>query len=200
MNKRYTRHIGCLLLGLIAILLIFHATRYFVKKYTSTQIPPVGMSIASTPAMVENIRPVGELYLFTAITEDVAKDTFMGSGFLGTGLWAKKHLCLQLLRQQVSFTMDMSKVKYETDSITNTLRITLPEPKFVQSTIYSWFKSDNENEEGAVGYDASPLIDKIEARIRHRYNTPQNRAAAIKNAQDILTSIFEPCGKQIIFN
>ena len=163
------------------------------------------LTIANTPLRIEDVKPVGELYLYTTITEDFEKGTFMGSGYgsslfgEGNGLLKKEHTCVQILRQQISFTIRLDDIKYEEDSTTNVIRVTLPPVQFQQSTLHSWFKSDNENEEGAVKYDATPLIRKVEAKIRKRYNTPEHRSKATQKAKDVLTDIFHQCGKEIIF-
>lgn len=164
------------------------------------------LKLKDTPTVIESTRPVGILYLYTTVTEDYAKDAFYGSGFgsavLGkdNGLFKKKHDCVQILRQQVSLTMDLDKVRYETVENSDTVFVCLPDVEFTQSTLGSWFKSDSEGEESAVQYDAKPLIRRVERKIENRYNTPENRAKAEEKAKETIADFLKQCGKTAIFH
>lgn len=162
------------------------------------------ITLKDTPAVIEATRPVGILYLYTTVTEDYAKDTFYGSGIgssvLGksNGLFKKKHDCVQILRQQVSLTMDLDKVRYvplNSDSVL----VCLPDVEFSQSTLSSWFKSDNEDEESAVAFSAKPLIQRVESKIRTRYYTPENRNKAEAKAKETIADFLKQCGKVAVF-
>ena len=159
-----------------------------------------------TATVIEATRPVGILYLYSTITEDYAKDSFWGSGLgssiLGkdNGLLKRKHDCVQILKQQVNLTMDLDKIRYEVVGNSDTVMVYLPDVEFSQSTLSSWFKSDNENEEGAVQYNASPLIKRVERRIEARYNTPENRRKAEEQAKSILAGFLKQCGKTAVFS
>ena len=189
------------------IILLLLAAAYIIRKcqsHSKDEETPQ-LTIADTPLMVEDVKPIGELYLYTTVTEDFEKGSFMGSGYgsslfgEGNGILKKKHDCVQILRQQVSFTINLDDIVYKEDSLSDTIIVTMPPVHFIQSTLHSWFKSDNENEEGAVKYDASPLIDKVEAKIRRKYDTAANRAKATQKAQDVLTDIFRQCDKELVF-
>jgi len=71
--------------------------------------------------------------------------------------------------------------------------------EFAQSTLSSWFKSDNEDEENAVAFDAKPMIQRVENKIRTRYNTPENRAKAEAKAQKTIAEFLKQCGKVAVF-
>ena len=163
------------------------------------------LTLKDTPAVIEATRPIGVLYLYTTITEDYAKDAFYGSGIgssvLGkdNGLFKRKHDCVQIIRQQVSLTMNMDKVKYESIEGTDTVKVCLPEVDFTQSTLSSWFKSDSEAEENAVQFDAKPLIQRAERRIELRYNTPENRRKAEEKAKETIADFLKQCGKVAVF-
>lgn len=164
------------------------------------------LQLKDTPTVVESTRPIGILYLYTTVTEDYAKDAFYGSGLgssvLGkdNGLFKKKHDCVQILRQQVSLTMDLDKVRYVTVENSDTVFVCLPDVEFTQSTLGSWFKSDSEGEESAVQYDAKPLIRRVERKIENRYNTPENRAKAEEKAKETIADFLKQCGKTAIFH
>ena len=163
------------------------------------------LTLKDTPTVIEATRPIGVLYLYATVTEDYAKDAFYGSGIgssvLGkdNGLFKRKHDCVQILRQQVSLTMDMDKVQYQPVEGTDTVRVCLPEVEFTQSTLSSWFKSDSEAEENAVQFDAKPLIKRVEHKIENRYNTPENRCKAEEKAKSTISDFLKQCGKVAVF-
>ncbi|MBO4503811.1 MAG: DUF4230 domain-containing protein [Bacteroidales bacterium] len=163
------------------------------------------IQLKETATIIESARPIGILYLYSTITEDYAKDSFWGSGIgssvLGkeNGLLKRKHDCVQILNQQVNLIMDLDKIQYKVMEGSDTVLVFLPEVEFSQSTISSWFKSDNENEEGAVQYNAAPLIQRVERRIEARYNTPENRRKAEEKAKSSLSEFLRQYGKTAIF-
>jgi hypothetical protein len=163
------------------------------------------ITLKDTPTIIESTRPIGILYLYTTVTEDYAKDSFWGSGIgssvigKNNGLFKKKHDCVQILRQQVSLTMDLDKVKYQPVENSDTVLVTLPDVTFTQSTISSWFKSDDEDEESAVQYDAKPLIQRVEHKIKNRYDTPENSCKAEDKAKETITDFLKQCGKVAVF-
>ncbi len=163
------------------------------------------LTLKDTPAVIEATRPIGVLYLYTTVTEDYAKDAFWGSGVgssvLGknNGLFKRKHDCVQILRQQVSLTMDLDKVQYQPVEGTDTVRVCLPAVDFSQSTLSSWFKSDSEAEESAVEFDAKPLIKRVERKIENRYDTPENRCKAEEKAKETIADFLKQCGKVAVF-
>ena len=163
------------------------------------------ITLKDTPAVIEATRPIGILYLYTTVTEDYVKDAFWGSGVgssvLGknNGLFKKKHDCVQILRQQVSLTIDLDKVKYEPVENSDTVFVCLPDVEFSQSTLSSWFKSDDEDEESAVQFDARPMIQRVENRIENRYNTPENHMKAEEKAKETHSDFLKQCGKVAVF-
>ena len=163
------------------------------------------ITLKDTPTVIESTKPIGILYLYTTVTEDYAKDSFYGSGIGGSvlgkdnGLFKKKHDCVQILKQQVSLTMDLDKVKYNPKDNSDTVYVNLPEIEFSQSTLSAWFKSDDEDEESAVQYNAKPLIQRVENKIRTRYNTPENRTKAEAKAKETIADFLKQCGKVAVF-
>ena len=163
------------------------------------------LTLKDTPTVIEATRPIGILYLYTTVTEDYVKDAFYGSGIgssvLGqsNGLFKKKHDCVQILRQQVSLTMNLDKVQYHPKENSDTVQVCLPDMEFSQSTLNAWFKSDSESEENAVQFDAKPLIQRVERKIEARYNTPENRKKAEMKAKQTISNFLKQCGKVAVY-
>lgn len=188
----------------VIIIVLATATVVLLSRLTHRQDAD-DITLKNTPAVIEATRPIGILYLYTTVTEDYAKDSFYGSGIGSTvlgkdnGLFKKRHDCVQILKQQVSLTMDLDKVRYEPSENSDTVFVCLPDVEFSQSTLSSWFKSDDEDEERAVQYNAKPLIQRVENKIRTRYNTPENRTKAEAKAKETITDFLKQCGKTAVF-
>lgn len=190
---------------IIVSILIFLTAAVCLLSRLSLSRSENDIRLENTATVIEATRPVGILYLYSTITEEYAKDSFWGSGLgssiLGkdNGILKRKHDCVQILKQQVNLTMDMDKIRYQMAGNSDTVVVFLPDVEFSQSTLSSWFKSDNENEEGAVQYNASPLIKRVERRIEARYNTPENRRKAENQAKSIIAEFLRQCGKTAVF-
>lgn len=197
MNTRFFKIFGLICLVLAAFCLY--------SKFSSKDDPDA-IKIEDTPAVIESTRPIGVLYLYTAVVEEYANDAFYGSGIgssllgKGNGVLKRKHSCVQILKQQVNLTMDMNSVKYEPIANTDTVIVSLPDVDFSQSTIGSWFKSDSESEERAVEYDSKPLIERVERKIESKYNTIDNRNKARQQAENVLSEFLQREGKIAVFN
>ena len=197
MNTRYIKYATIFILLIAGVVLLSK----ILHKADADEL-----TLKNTPAVIESTRPIGILYLYTTVTEDYAKDSFYGSGIgssvLGkdNGILKKKHDCVQILRQQVSLTMDMDKVKYQPKENSDTVFVCLPTVNFTQSTLNAWFKSDSESEESAVQYDAKTLIKRVERKIEARYNTPQNRKKAEAKAKQTISDFLKQCGKVAVFS
>lgn len=190
---------------IIASILILVIAAVCLLSKLSSQKNSDEIQLKESATVIEATRPVGILYLYSTITEEYAKDSFWGSGLgssiLGkdNGLLKRKHDCVQILKQQVNLTMDLDKVKYQVVEHSDTVVVYLPDVDFSQSTLSSWFKSDDENEEGAVQYNATPLIKRVERRIESRYNTVENRRKAEEKAKATLSEFLHQCGKTAVF-
>ncbi|MCR4964377.1 MAG: DUF4230 domain-containing protein [Bacteroidales bacterium] len=191
-------------IGIIALFVVSIIILIWVITHRSR---PEEITLKPTIASVESVRPTGILYLYSTITEEYAKGSFMGSGIgssilgEGKGILKKEHDCVQILRQQVSFTIDLDKVTYTEDPVegSNKVFVTLPAIEFHQSTLSSWFTSDNENEENAVDFDAKPLIKKVEQKIAKKYNTAENRRKSKEIAKESIRAFLTQCGKEATF-
>jgi hypothetical protein len=196
MNPKYIKYATIIILLVAGVALVSK-----IRHKTDTD----GITLKDTPTVIESTRPIGVLYLYTTVTEDYAKDAFYGSGIgsslLGkdNGLFKRKHDCVQILRQQVSLTIDLDKVQYHPVEGTDTVKVSLPDVEFAQSTLSSWFKSDSEAEESAVEYDSKPLIERVERKIENRYNTPENRCKAEGKAKETIADFLKQYGKVAVF-
>ncbi len=196
MNPKYIKYATIIILLVAGVALVSK-----IRHKTDTD----GITLKDTPTVIESTRPIGVLYLYTTVTEDYAKDAFYGSGIgsslLGkdNGLFKRKHDCVQILRQQVSLTIDLDKVQYQPVEGTDTVKVSLPDVEFAQSTLSSWFKSDSEAEESAVEYDSKPLIERVERKIENRYNTPENRCKAEEKAKETIADFLKQYGKVAVF-
>lgn len=190
---------------IIVSILVFLTAAVCLLSRLSLSRSENDIRLEETATVIEATRPVGILYLYSTITEEYAKDSFWGSGLgsaiLGkdNGILKRKHDCVQILKQQVNLTMDLDKIRYQMVGNSDTVMVFLPDVEFSQSTLSSWFKSDNENEEGAVQYNASSLIKRVERRIEARYNTPENRRRAEEQAKSIIAEFLKQCGKTAVF-
>ena len=196
MNARYIKY--------ATIIILLTAGAVLLSRLSHRQDTDE-ITLKDTPTVIEATRPIGVLYLYTTVTEDYAKDAFWGSGIgssvLGqnNGLFKKKHDCVQILRQQVSLTMNLDKVQYRIVENSDTVQVRLPDVEFSQSTLNAWFKSDSESEESAMQFDAKPLIQKVENKIKNRYNTPENRKKAEDKAKETISDFLKQCGKVAVF-
>lgn len=166
---------------------------------------PDEITLKDTPTLIESTRPIGILYLYTTVTEDYVKGSFYGSGIGSSifgrdnGIFKMKHDCVQIIRQQISLTMNLDDVRYEPIENSDTVLVHLPYVDFTQSTISSWFKSDDEGEESAVNFDAKQMIERAERKIAARYDTPANRAKAEAKAKQTISDFLKQCGKVAVF-
>ena len=66
----------------VLLLILLLATLFIVRRCRhQPQAEEPTLTIADTPLTVEDVKPIGELYLYTTVTEDVETGSFMGSGY-----------------------------------------------------------------------------------------------------------------------
>ena len=79
------------------------------------------MQIADTPTRLEEIKPMGTLYLLTAYTEEYVLKRDSVSRWLG--LYTQHHSFLQMQHAYVHFTLDLDKVEYRLDSVNHIIYV-----------------------------------------------------------------------------
>ena len=109
--------------NLLARLICLLAIVYFALRWIDSCEQQDDITIEDTPVVIESIKPIGELYAYTAITEDFSIDNVEKVGFFRKSYYK----AVQTLRAQVSYVMDLDSVKYQRKAGTDTVVVTLPQ-------------------------------------------------------------------------
>lgn len=164
---------------------------YCLHRCASYYDGPRDLPLEPTAAVIEDIKPIGELYVLTAITEDFEIDVMEDRGFFIT-TYPK---CIQILRQQVSFVLNLDSVDYIPREGTDTVVVRMPQLTFVQSNKGGQFICEAERSD----YDASRLIGMVEHTIKRKYATTQNYEQAMSNARQVLEAFVRQTGRIPVF-
>lgn len=175
------------LVKLIALL----AVVYFVVRCIDARQQDDDIEIRDTPAVIESIKPIGELYAYTAITEDFAIDNVEKVGFFSRSYYK----AVQTLRMQVSYVMDLDSVKYDVKTGTDTVVVRLPKLRYIQSEQGGRLLCEVEVED----FDASRAISVAEQKIRSKYDTPANYEKAMVHAREVIATFVQQCGLIPVF-
>ena len=171
---------GTILACLITVLYVYNRCANYFDDGNELNLEPTAVTI-------EDIKPIGELYALTAITEDFEIDVMENAGFLMT-TYPK---CIQTLRQQVSFVLDLDSVSYQPIEGTDTVVVSLPPLRFIQSSKGGTFLCEIERSD----FDATRLINMVERNIRKKYATEANYQRAMQNAQQVLDAFVRQVGR-----
>lgn len=176
---------------IIGIAVIVIATVFVTRKCMSDEKKTdEGLVIEDTPILIEDIRPKGELYVYNMVVEDYTTEQ-RTSMFLG--IIPKKHTCVQMLKQSISYKIDLDKVKYTVDSA-NVVFVELPEVEYVASTQDSPFISDDEEYWKEAMPNTNAMKSRVERQIKRKYDTLATRELAKKNAQIKMTILLRKLG------
>lgn len=173
--------------NLVVRLLCLLAVVYFVARCIDAGSED-DIAIEDTPVVIESIKPIGELYAFTAITEDYAIDNVEKIGWFTRS----NYKAVQTLRMQVSYVMDLDSVEYVRQEHSDTVVVRLPKLRYIQSA-----QGGNllcEVEVPATQFDAASAIRVVEEKIRSKYDTQANRDKALQHAREALTTFIVQCG------
>lgn len=151
--------------------------------------------IEDTPIQIEDIRPRGEIYVCSSIVEDYAIDRRTE---MHLGLLPEKHSCVQILRQKISYKIDLDKVRYTPDTL-NVMIVELPPVEYVASTQSSPFISDDEDFWIKELPSTNHLKAKVERQIRRRFDTDANRKKAERYAEEALAELLGKLGYEVRF-
>ncbi|MCD8235781.1 MAG: hypothetical protein LUD00_03825 [Prevotellaceae bacterium] len=151
--------------------------------------------IEETPIQIEDIRPKGELYVCTSLVEDytIERRTEMHLGIL-----PEKHSCIQILRQKISYRIDLDKVRYIPDTL-NVMIVEMPPVEYTASTQSSPFLSDDEDYWIKELPNTNGLKAKVERQIRRRFDTDANRKKAERYAEEALSELLDKLGYEARF-
>jgi len=144
---------------------------------------------------LEEVRPRGELYVCTAVVEDF---TIRRATERHIGIFPEAHSCVQVLKQKVSFKIDLEKVRYTPDTL-NVLLVEMPSVEYVASTQDSPFLSDDEDfwEENLPSTNG--MKREVETKIRRRFDTEANRRKALRYAEAAISDLLWKLGYEARF-
>ena len=162
------------------------AVVYFVVRCIDSNSEDDDLQIEPTPVVIESIKPIGELYAFTAITEDFTIDNIEKVGFFSRSYYK----AVQTMRTQVSFVMNLDSVDYIPQEGSDTLLVRLPRLRYIQSAQGGKLLCEVE----VANYNASHAISVVEQKIRSKYDTAENRTKAMQHAKEVLTTFVQQCG------
>ena len=183
------------LLFLIVIGGLIGLAIYGVKTWVDELKNPKEIAIEKSPISIESVRPKGELYLSSAIVEDYVT---LRRTEKHLGLIPEEHSCVQILKQKVSFKIDLDKIIYKPDTL-NVIIVTLPDPEYVASTQNTPFMSDDESFWEKELPSTNGLKRKVEEKIKKRYDTAQNRKRANKYAEEAVSAMLMQMGYEVRF-
>ncbi|MDO4995409.1 MAG: DUF4230 domain-containing protein [Bacteroidales bacterium] len=180
-------------LVVIAAVLVFAA--YGILRL-SHAIPSHGdITLEQTPIDIEAVRPRGELYVATAVIEEYVSQYSTEFHF---GLIPEPHSCVQILRQKVSYVIDLEEVRYIADT-PDTVIVQMPPLRYVASTQDSPFLSDDEDFWVDHMPSTNDMKREVEEKIRQRFDTPENRRKAERNAEASISLLLKRLGYEARF-
>lgn len=181
-------------IGVIAIVCILGWIIYGVTQMAQED-EPQEIVLEDTPIDIESVRPRGELYVCTALAEDYA---MRRATEMHLGMFPEKHSCVQMLKQKISFKIDLEKVRYTVDTL-NVMIVEIPAPEFVASTQDSPFISDDEDYWNEALKSTNTLKKEAEQKIRKRFDTRENRTKATRYAEEALRELLRQLGYEARF-
>lgn len=170
----------------LAKLICVLAIAFFVVRAVDSCRGEEELEVEDTPVLVERIKPIGDLYAYTAITEDFTLDNVEKVGFFSKSYYK----AVQMLRMQVSYVVSLDSVRYRRLSGTDTLLVTLPPLRYVQSSQGGRMLCEVE----VADYNAAGAIGVVEQKIRSKYDTPANREKAMRHVREVLSTFVVQCG------
>lgn len=184
-----------LTVALVVIAAVLAFATYGILRL-SHAIPSHGdIALEQTPIDVEAVRPRGELYVGTAIIEEYVSEYSTEFHF---GIIPEPHSCAQILRQKVSYVLDLEEVRYIADT-PDTLIVQLPPLRYVASTQESPFMSDDEDFWMDNMPSTNDMKREVEEKIRQRFDTPANRLKAERNAESCIRLLLKRLGYEARF-
>lgn len=143
--------------------------------------------IAPTAAEIMSVMPRGELYVATAVVEDYTTDH---ATEYHLGIIPEQHSCALVMRQKVSFVIDMDSIRYDITAPGHVL-VTLPQPRYVASTQEVRFLSDDEAFWKERRSSTADMKSQVTSQIHSRFDNAQNRNKAIIYAQEAIIHLLQ---------
>lgn len=179
-----------LITGLTALIIIICI--FVIRKMNNDS---EGITLEETADAIIEVMPSNDLYVSTAIIEDF---TTAHQTEYHLGLIPEEHSCVQVLRQKVSHKIRMADIKYTMIEPKKVL-VKLPEPLYNASTIHSSFVSDDEDYWFQNLSSTKNMKKKIEAQIKNRFDTKENRRKSKFYAMQSISHIITQLGYQVEF-
>lgn len=174
------------MLGKVVRVVCLLAALYFILRCVDAGSEDETITIRDTPVVIERIKPIGQLYAFSAITEDFAIDNVEHVGFFRKSYYK----AVQTLRMQISYVIDLDSVEYIQHADSDTITIKLPKLKYIQSAQGGQMLCEVEE----ANYNADRLISIVEQKIRSKYDTEDNRNKAMQQVHEVLATFVQQCG------
>lgn len=175
---------------LVLIILVVILIRLFFSGKDTEQET---LQLEDTSAIIERVRPKGELYLYSVLAEDFVTRQEEERHML---LFTESHSCVQMVQQKISFVLDLDEVVYTPDS-GNVVLVRLPELRYVASTQSTQFMSDDE--EYWKKLDTDPLKREVERKLRRKYDTKETRKQALANGRKAVAELLLKFGYEVRF-
>ena len=177
---KYVVKVACLL-----------AAVYFIARCINSSKGDDEIVLKPTPIVIEDVRPIGELYTMTAITEDY--DLYFMEDPSFSSIFRNDYVpAIQTLRMQLSFVMNLDSVRYEPMDGSDTVVVYLPPLRFVAAGNGGQLLGGVEKKY----YNAvSDRIDIVEYKIKKTYNTRGNYNKAMESAKLTLDAFVRQCGR-----
>lgn len=163
---------------------------YWKRIYDKlTEQPVTGIQIEETPSMIEDVRPVGKLYVCSSLIDDFVTERKEESALLG--LVKKEHTAIQMLTVKCSYVIDLDKVKYNADNENKVVYVTMPELTYAASVKKTRFDSDDPVYWAKYKPDTNDMKEKVLDKIKKNFDTPQNREKASCYAEEAVSVVLE---------
>ena len=160
-------------------------------KRDATDLP-----MEDTLASIEAVRPKGEIYVCSSVIEDYALERATEHNIFWSDV---EHSCVQTMTQKCSYVIDLDKVEYAVVDSAKVVRVTLPPLTYVASTQSTSFLSDDGNYWANRLSSTNALKEKVEAQIKRRFDTQQNRRKAERFAEEAISEVLEKLGYETEF-
>lgn len=169
-----------------AVLIIFVIVQFLMAEATEHR----EIVLEDSPIEIEDVRLKGEIYVCSAIIEDYVT---VQKTEKHLGVIPENHSCIQIMRQKCSYMIDLDKVVYTPDS-NRVVYVRIPKPEYVASTQNTPFISDDEEYWINEMPSTNKLKQKVEWKIRARFETPENKRKAMRYAEDAIANMLEKLG------
>lgn len=173
-----------------AIVIGLYIKQCYDKKANRHEI-----AIEDTPLVIESVLPKGELYLCSAIIEEYVQENRKEHHL---GVFPENHSCVQIMRQKCSYKIDLDKVEYIPDE-EGVILIRLPKIEYIATTQNTPFISDDEEYWIEELPSTNKLKEKVERKIRRRFETKENKEKAQRYAEESISLLLKQLGYKCEF-